>query len=82
LPSHYEGLSITLIEALFAQIPILASDVGGNKEIIKEEGTFKLNDKNDFLNKMKTIKTTSQIRLENFRLETMVNSYLDLYNNF
>lgn len=79
LPSRYEGLSITLIEALFAQIPILASNVGGNKEIIKEENTFKLNDKNDFLNKIKTIKITSQIRLENFQLETMVNGYLDLY---
>jgi len=31
LPSRYEGLSIILIESLFAQIPILASDVGGKK---------------------------------------------------
>ena len=79
LPSHYEGLSITLIEALFAQIPILASDVGGNKEIIKKENTFKLNDKNDFLNKIKIVKTTSQINLENFQLEKMVSSYLNLF---
>lgn len=79
LPSHYEGLSITLIEALFAQIPILASDVGGNKEIIKKENTFKLNDKNDFLNKIKIVKTTSQIHLENFQLEKMVSSYLNLF---
>jgi len=79
LPSRYEGLSITLIEALFAQIPILASDVGGNKEIIKKENTFKLNDKNDFLNKIKIVKTTSQINLENFQLEKMVSSYLNLF---
>jgi len=79
LPSHYEGLSITLIEALFAQIPILASDVGGNKEIIKKENTFKLNDKNDFLNKIKIVKTTSQIHLENFQLEKMVSDYLNLF---
>jgi len=79
LPSRYEGLSITLIEALFAQIPILASDVGGNKEIIKKENTFKLNDKNDFLNKIKIVKTTSQIHLENFQLEKMVSGYLNLF---
>jgi glycosyltransferase involved in cell wall biosynthesis len=32
LPSRYEGLSITLIEALFVGIPVLASDVGGARE--------------------------------------------------
>jgi glycosyltransferase involved in cell wall biosynthesis len=52
LPSRYEGLSITLIEALFAQIPILASDVGGNKEIIDEECVFK--NKEEFLEKIKS----------------------------
>jgi len=32
LPSRYEGFSISILEALFASIPILASDVGGAKE--------------------------------------------------
>jgi glycosyltransferase involved in cell wall biosynthesis len=37
LPSRYEGFSITLIETLFAGLPVLASDVGGNREIIQDE---------------------------------------------
>jgi len=32
LPSRYEGFSISILEALFAGIPILASGVGGAKE--------------------------------------------------
>ncbi len=32
LPSRYEGLSITLIEVLFAGVPALVSDVGGARE--------------------------------------------------
>ncbi len=34
LPSIYEGLSNTLIEALLASIPILASQVGGSGEVV------------------------------------------------
>lgn len=80
LPSRYEGLSITLIEALFAQIPILASNVGGNKEIIKEENTFKLNDKNDFLNKITKVKILNKQNI--FNLEKMITDYLQLYNKY
>lgn len=84
LPSRYEGLSITLIEALFAQIPILATDVGGNKEIVSLENLYQLNNKMDFLNKFQNIKTPSQTQtnLEKFQLETMVQNYLDLFNKF
>jgi glycosyltransferase involved in cell wall biosynthesis len=82
LPSRYEGLSITLIEALFAQIPILATDVGGNKEILPEENLYQLNNKTDFLSKFQNVKIPSQPHLEKFQLETMIQNYLDLFNKF
>ncbi len=37
LPSEFEGLSLTLIEALTAGRPILASAVGGNAEIVGDD---------------------------------------------
>ncbi|MEA2065382.1 MAG: glycosyltransferase, partial [Patescibacteria group bacterium] len=63
LPSRYEGLPIVLIEALFATIPILASDVGGNSEILNNSKyqLYRLNDKNDFLNKFKNIANNKNI---------------------
>jgi glycosyltransferase involved in cell wall biosynthesis len=50
LPSRYEGLSITLIEALFAGLPVLTSDVGGNKETVgASEELYGLDKQTDFL---------------------------------
>lgn len=37
LPSFSEGLSNTLLEAMAAAVPVLASDAGGNREIIEPE---------------------------------------------
>jgi glycosyltransferase involved in cell wall biosynthesis len=37
--SHEEGLSNSVIEATLAELPVIATDVGGNSEIIKHEET-------------------------------------------
>jgi len=79
LPSRYEGLSITLIEALFAEIPILASDVGGNEEIVGEECVFE--NKKEFLEKIKDLKPP-QVNKETFKLEEMIDKYLKLLRSF
>jgi len=88
LVSRYEGLSITLIEALFSGVPILASDVGGNKETLEiSEELFSLNNDNDFLLKFKNLQSVdSQKILENnqkqsekFDLNKTVDGYLKLY---
>ena len=41
-PSLVEGISTTILEAMACKIPIIASNVGGNKELV-------INDKNGFL---------------------------------
>lgn len=38
LSTHYEGLPISIIEAMSCGLPIIASDVGGNKELIEHNG--------------------------------------------
>lgn len=90
LPSRYEGLSISLIEALFAEVPILASDVGGNCEVVgKDSGQlYKLDDIDDYINKMTTIKNDPQKYIEHnkllkdkFSLDKMANEYLRLYTS-
>jgi glycosyltransferase involved in cell wall biosynthesis len=81
LPSRYEGLSITLIETLFAQVTILASDVGGNKETAGENFVFGLNNKTDFLSKFKNIleSPTKISKKEELTLSSMISNYLQLF---
>jgi glycosyltransferase involved in cell wall biosynthesis len=81
LPSRYEGLSITLIEALFTQIPILASDVGGNEEIVGESCIFDLGNKEDFLKKFQKLEIPKAKR-EVFTIEKMIKEYLNLFGSF
>jgi glycosyltransferase involved in cell wall biosynthesis len=88
LPSRYEGLSISLIEAIFAEIPILATDVGGNFEIVGagSDQLFSLNDSEDFLYKMMKIRNDSGFYIksncktrEQLSLNKMTESYYNFY---
>lgn len=92
LPSRYEGLSITLIEALSSQIPTIASDVGGNSELLADERElFRLNDIKDFTDKLKLIINDNKIKEElvrhnneqskKFDIETTAKKYLAIYKS-
>jgi len=78
LPSLYEGLSISLIETQVAKVPTLASDVGGNREIIGEENCFALNDEADFLEKFRRGYKKPETMNE-FPIEITVDKYVNLY---
>jgi glycosyltransferase involved in cell wall biosynthesis len=37
LPSHYEGLSIALMEAMATGLPVITTDVGGHGEVVRSD---------------------------------------------
>ena len=89
LPSLYEGCSLTLIDALKAGIPILASNVGGNAEVVASpEQLFTVHDEEEFITKATAILNNSdyaqQLGAENkkngerFSLDTMMRGYTAL----
>jgi glycosyltransferase involved in cell wall biosynthesis len=92
LPSIYEGMSLTVIEAVSAGIPVLISRVGGNPEIVNgdENQLFELNNKPDFVEKTYSIlnnkKLCNQIsernknRAQRFSASRMVGQYFELIN--
>jgi len=88
LPSHYEGLSITLIEALAAGIPILASRVGGTPELLdgSSEQMFKPDNAGDFIQQFRSLLNMQGLpekniaRSKKYGIDAVVNNYLKIYS--
>ncbi len=78
LPSVFEGLSLSLIEAVQAGVPVLASRVGGNEEVVGEKRCFKLNGQAEFLKLMEKAEIVPESAAD-FSAEKMVKEYLRVY---
>lgn len=80
LPSIFEGLPITLLEAIFSKIPIVASDVGGNRELIKNgESGYLIPTNNSVLLAKKIINLLNN---ENVSESMVEKAYNDAINKF
>ncbi len=80
LPSIYEGLSISLIETIFSGVPALASDVGGNREVIGADNCYPLDDEEEFLKKlMQAPAYPAAASITKFSAQEMVEKYLRVY---
>jgi sugar transferase (PEP-CTERM/EpsH1 system associated) len=93
LPSFSEGMSNTLLEAMAARVAVVASDVGGNHEIVRDgvSGLLFPNDDEDaLLERLTSLSHDSERRAEfgraanervvrDFGMRTMIRNYEDLY---
>lgn len=92
LPSIFEGLSLSLIEAKVSGIKVLASRVGGNEEILGREDCFDLNDSEAYLKKVRSIVTKCALEPKGkllgggeevlgakFSAKKMTERYLEIY---
>ena len=92
LPSLEEGLSISLIEALSSGIPIIATNVGGNPDVIQDYKTgllFESGNFNDLSEKIfeytidynlrKDISINCIKKSDEFDIKTCEKKYLNMY---
>jgi glycosyltransferase involved in cell wall biosynthesis len=93
LVSTTEGTSITVLEAMASELPVIVSDVGGNRDIVKHNQTgylFKCNDTNQFniiiekiltnRNEMKKIGESARASIEqNYNINNFVKKYESVY---
>lgn len=62
LISDYEGLPVSLVEAIAQGLPIIASNVGGNNELINHNGYLVENDPRDIASKIKILSENAVLR--------------------
>ena len=92
LPSLNEGMSNAMLEALAAGLPILATDTGGSKELVKDGVNgyiIKMKDSSDITTKLEKIMTDEKLResmsrasrelAENMSWEKVARQYAGLY---
>jgi glycosyltransferase involved in cell wall biosynthesis len=74
LNSGYEGLSHVLLEAIDIGVPVLASRVGGNPEIVPEEQLFSVDDRVQIREKiLQTLRNKKQSVLgDSFTMDKMI----------
>lgn len=86
LLTHYEGLPISIIESMSIGMPIIASNVGGNKELVfNKKNGFLVNNENELVKALKYFidnknkiaemgKQSQRIYLSSFTLSKNLNS--------
>jgi glycosyltransferase involved in cell wall biosynthesis len=94
LLSDYEGLPMTIIEAMSFGKPIISSNVGGVSEIVHdgENGYLLPNDASAFAEKIRFLiennevyasmsETSEKIFHERMNIEKMIGGYMKIYNS-
>jgi len=92
-PSLHEGISTTILESMACKIPVITTNIGGNKELIKHKKTgilIKPNDSEELLSSIDILFLDTKLKekiiyesfilVQNYDWQKIGQQYLNLYN--
>ena len=90
--SNREGLSLSVLEAMSLELPIIATDAGGVRDLAKDNGILiPCNDEQALYLAMKKLKEDKELRIikgkkslelvQDYSSQKMANNYCDIYYN-
>ena len=92
-PSLHEGISTTILESMACKIPVITTNIGGNKELIQHKKTgilIKPNDSEELLSSIDTLFLDTKLKekiiyesfilVQNYDWQKIGHQYLNLYN--
>ena len=78
--STIEGLPFNIIEAMSASLPIVASDIKGQRDLLPKECLYPLNDEDAYVELVKNICQKNQdFNIEKYKLNVVVEKNVNLY---
>jgi glycosyltransferase involved in cell wall biosynthesis len=91
--AHREGLSLSVLEAMASNLPVIATDTGGVRDLAQENGILILDDDEEGLyHAMKSLRDNDELRIfkagksreivRAFSAETMAKEYSLIYDKF
>jgi glycosyltransferase involved in cell wall biosynthesis len=87
ISSSAEGFSNAILEAYKCSVPVIATNVGGNKEIVNSEFLYEIGNINSLTNILNNLneedikleKINIDNKIKEFNLDRMINQYEDIY---
>ena len=89
-PSHQEGLPVALMEAMACELPIIASNVRGNRDLIDKENLFELDDVAALINLIEKqldaisqngLRKVTYTSLEQYSLKNVLKQMAEIYTD-
>ena len=81
--STIEGLPFNIMEAMYVGIPIVASDIKGNNDLLPKENLYELGNYEEFVKKVQNTKTTKiNYDIEKYKIENVLEENVKIYLSF
>ena len=81
--STIEGLPFNIMEAMHQSLPIVASNIKGNRDLLSSENLYQLNNIDEFVSKIKSANLSRrEYNIEKYRIENVLSENMKIYLSF